>query len=129
MNHSKLKQMALASLLALASGCYLYDERPAYQEESEFMFPDGEPPCDPIEGLSRAVYVCIEEDYFFGALFVDTEGGSDENDGRWGTPTATLRRALTLASEDSDIAAILIAGSPNLPAPVRLTQDLSLLGG
>lgn len=129
MHHIKLTHLALASLLALTSGCYLYDETPSFQEKDEFMFPDGEPPCDPIEGLSRAVYVCIEEDYFFGALFVDTEGGSDENDGRWGNPTATLRHALTLASEDSNIAAILIAGSPSLPAPVRLTQDLSLLGG
>ena len=139
MSHSKpttsgrpASWIGLAMSAALLSGpaCALYEPAPAFEPVPEEDEPEPEgPPCDPIEGLARPVYVCLEQGYTEGVLFVDPQTDVSASDGSLAAPVATLGRALEIASEDASIGAILIAGSPTISAPVRLTQDVSLLGG
>ena len=120
------------ALLACAMvGCSGYAEIPPYtpveDDEQPDMNEEEPPPCDPLPGLTRPVYLCENETRH--ALFVDPATGADTQPGTRDAPLSTLDRALELAGQDSSISAILIAGSPQIPGPIRLTQDVSLLGG
>lgn len=109
--------VSLAALIALSS-CAALETPPDYAAG----------PCDEVPGVTPYVYVC-EDGQSQGVIFMDPEGGDDAGDGTREAPVASLVRAYELATEDQELRAVAILGSPTLTGPVDLLNGVSLVGG